>query len=300
MTLPVGRATVQRFQVSAGPVSTEFAELEINVVSPDYFHALRIPVIDGRSFTADDGALASPVVIVNDVLARRHFRTRAVGGTLVDHEGTAHEIVGVVRAGRYRTFQDAPEPMAYFPLAQSDPAYMHLIVRTAVDPAPTLPLLATLLRTIDPGVDVRWTMTFDDHLREALSLDRLTTTVVVACALAALALATMGVYGVMADVVRRRTSEIGLRVALGASTLQVIRLVFGEGLHLTAAGAIAGIVSAMLLGRIARSLVDGLPVLDPVSVAWVPLVLTIVVIGAAVRPAMRALRISPTVALRAE
>lgn len=300
MTLPVGRATVQRFQMPAGAGLTESADLEVNVASPGYFRTLRIAVIDGRPFTPDDGALTKPVVIVNDVLARRHFRTRAVGGTLVDREGTAYEIVGVVRTGRYRTFQEAPEPMVYFPLAQSDPTYMHLVVRTAGDPRPTLPVLARILRASDEGADVRWTMTFDDHLREALSLDRLTTIVVVACALAALALATIGVYGVMSDVVRRRTSEIGLRVALGASTLQVITLVFGEGLHLTMAGAIAGVLSAVLLGRIGRSLVDGLPHLDPVSLALVPIVLTLVVAGAAVLPALRALRISPTIALRAE
>jgi ABC-type antimicrobial peptide transport system permease subunit len=300
MTLPVGRATVQRFDMPAGAGSTESVELEVNVVSPDYFRTLHIPVIDGRPFTGDDGALTKPVVVVNDILAGRHFRSRAVGGTLVDREGTAYEIVGVVRTGRYRTFQEAPEPMVYFPLAQSDPTYMHLVVRTAGDPRPTLPLLAKVLETSDEGVDIRWTMTFDDHLREALSLDRLTTTVVVACALAALALATLGVYGVMSDVVRRRTSEIGLRVALGASTLQVIRLVFGEGLHLTVAGAIAGIVSAVLLARLGRSLVDGLPQLDPASLAVVPIALMLVVVGAAVLPALRALRISPTVALRAE
>ncbi|MGH8637622.1 MAG: FtsX-like permease family protein, partial [Burkholderiales bacterium] len=300
MTLPVGRATVQRFHVPAGAGSTESMELEVNVASPDYFRTLRIPVIDGRPFTPEDGALTKPVVIVNDVLARRHFRTRAVGSALVDREGTAYEIVGVVRTGRYRTFQEAAEPMVYFPLAQSDPTYMHLVVRTAGDPRPALPVLAKILRASDEGADVRWTMTFDDHLREALSLDRLTTTVVVACALAALALATMGVYGVMSDVVRRRTSEIGLRVALGAGTLQVITLVFGEGLHLTVTGAIAGVVSALLLGRVGRSLVDGLPQFDPVSLTAVPLVMILVVIGAAVLPALRALRISPTVALRAE
>jgi len=163
-----------------------------------------------------------------------------------------------------------------------------------------LPLLRELAISIDPGVDVRLMFTFEDHLQEALSVDRLTTNVVAGCGLMALVLATIGVYGVIADAVRRRTPEIGLRLALGASASQVVRLVFGEGLHLTMAGATAGVCAAIVLARVVRVFVHGLPPVDVVSLAVAPIALFLVVLGAAALPTARALRISPTIALRAD
>ena len=129
---------------------------------------------------------------------------------------------------------------------------------------------------------------------------RILTTVVGACGLAALLLATVGVYGVVGDAVRRRTPEIGLRVALGAPRWRILRLVFSEGLPLTLAGSALGIGGALLLARVLRSFVHAIPAVDLASLAVVPLALLLVVLGAAALPTRRALRVSPTIALKAD
>ena len=298
-TLPVGRSTSQAFTFEPRPGVVERLEAEINVASSGYFQTLRIPLVEGRLFTASDGALARPVIVVNDMLARRYFGPDAAGRRLLDAEGIEYEIVGVVRSGKYRTLQEAPEPMVYFPLSQRYRPYMHLVVRTADQGAAALATLPGMLASIDSGVDIFRTTTFDAHLAEALTLDRILTTVVAGCGLSALVLAMIGVYGVVGDAVRRRTPEIGLRVALGAPSLRILQLVFSEGLPLSAAGSAAGVACALLISRIMRTFVHDIPPVDLRSLAVVPLALLLVVVGAAVIPIRRALGVSPTIALRA-
>lgn len=299
-TLPVGRSTSQLFELEAGRGGlTERLEADFNVASAGYFRAMRIPLVEGRLFDDGDRALSTPVIVVNDILARRYF-----GATAVKHKlraaGVTYEIVGVVRSGKYRTLQEAPEPMVYFPLSQRHQPYMHIVVRTALSPDAVVAALPNVLRSLDDGVDIGRTLTFEQHLAEALTLDRILTTIVAACGVAALILATIGVYGVVGDAVQRRTPEIGLRVALGARSSQILRLVFSEGLPLTMAGCGVGIVAAVALARLARSFVHALPSVDIASLAVVPVALLLVVVGAAALPTRRALRVSPTIALRAE
>jgi predicted permease len=299
-TMPPFRSGFQVFDIEAGPGLKETVEVDVNVASSDYFRTMKIPVIEGRPFTADDTARAKPVVVVNDVLARRHVGERAVGAFLTDGEGVIHQIVGVVRSGKYRTFQEAPEPTVYFPVTQRDQGYMHLVVRTSRPAETILPAIKDVMVSIDEGVDVRLAVTLDEYLLQALTLDRLVTTIVATCGAVALFLATIGVYGVIADSVRRRTPEIGLRVALGANPLQVVRLVFSEGLYLTTAGAGVGVLGALVVARVTRAFVTTVPPVDTISLAVAPLALIVVVLGAAALPTRHALRISPTIALRAE
>jgi predicted permease len=299
-TLPVGRSTSQSFTFEPRPGVVERLEAEMNVASSGYFQALRIPLVEGRLFTAADGALDKPVIVVNDMLARRYFGPDAAGRRLRDAPGTEYEIVGVVRSGKYRTLQEAPEPMVYFPLSQIDQPYLHLVVRTADQGAAAVAALPGMLASIDSGVDIFRTTTFDAHLEEALTLDRILTTVVAGCGLSALVLAMIGVYGVVGDAVRRRTPEIGLRVALGAPSLRILQLVFSEGVPLSAAGSTVGVVCALLISRIMRSFVHDMPPVDLRSLAVVPVALLLVVVGAAAIPIRRALSVSPTIALRAD
>jgi predicted permease len=298
--LPVGRGTNQVFRLQARPDLLERLEVEINVASAGYFQAMRIPLIEGRLFNAEDRALSKPVIIVNDMLARRYFGPDAVGHRLRDEEGTEYEIVGVVRSGKYRTLQEAPEPMVYFPLSQRLMTYMHLVVRARDSGRTAAAAIPGMLAGVDSGVNITRVTTFDEHVAQALTLDRILTTVVAGCGLAALALAMIGVYGVVGDAVRRRTPEIGLRVALGAPNLRILQLVFSEGLPLSAAGSAAGVAAALLLSRIMRSFVRDIPPVDLVSLAVVPVALLFVVVGAAALPIRRALNVSPTIALRAE
>ena len=300
-TLPAVRAATQAFEVDVvRPGVTERMEVDVNVATTGYFDAMKIALVEGRFFDAGDGALAEPVVIVNDALARRFFGPAALGRRLRDPTGAEFAIVGVVRTAKYRTLQDAVEPMVYFPLSQRTPEYVHLVVRSGAERSMVAGALRTGLTSVDAAVDVRQIATLDQHLREVLSVERLLTTAVAASGLAALVLATIGVYGVMDDRVRRRTPEIGLRVALGANHAEIRQLVFREGLNLSAAGALGGVVCAALMARVARVFVDSLPMVGLANLSIVPAALILIVAVAAVLPMRRALRVSPTIALRAE
>ena len=300
-TLPVGRSTALPFQVAVAPGLTETIEVDVNVASGEYFNTMRIAVVEGRSFTAHDGALAKPVIVVNDILARRYFGSSAVGRQLTDEEGAVYEVVGVVRTGKYRTFQEAPEPMVYFPVTQRRAGWLHLVVRTGANADRLLPVIKERLQSIDSGVDIRWMMTFDEHLAQALTLDRLTTSVVGVCGLGALVMATIGVYGVIGDGVRRRTP--GDRPARRARREHVAGC--PPGVQRGAAPDDGRCAERCLRGAdpcTDRSglVVHGLPPVDTVSLAVAPVALLLVVIGAAALPTRRALRISPTIALRAD
>jgi predicted permease len=298
-TLPVRQSVSKRFGVEVRPGLIETADIDTNIASASYFRTMESVVIEGRDFTRDDGALAAPVVVVNDVLAWRYFGPSAVGQYLWNVDGSRFRIVGVVRSGKYRAFQEDPEPIVYFPLSQSDPVLMHLLARTTAGAGPLLAQLPSQLLTVGRA-NVLWTTTFGDYLAHELIIDRVITMVVAGCGLLALVLSTIGLSGMIADAVRRRTAEIGLRVALGARKREVVALVLWEGLFMTAAGAIIGSAGAVVLARVVGSFVHNLPLLDIVSLGGVSLMLVLVVVGAAVLPTRHALRISPTIALRAE
>ncbi|HJR59977.1 MAG TPA: ABC transporter permease [Vicinamibacterales bacterium] len=297
---PLGRGNVRQYAVQAGARALDRVDFNVVVVSPTYFKTMGMSLVEGRLFDAGDGALAGAVAVVDDLLARRHFGASAVGQRLLNGRGEPVKIVGVVRSGRYRTLQDSPQPTVYLPYAQEHLPCGYLFVRTAGDPAAMIPAISGKLTGIDRGVTITRATTLQTHLAEALTIDRLTTTLVGLCGIIALIMGTAGVYGVMSDAVRRRTREIGLRVALGAGRPQVVRLVFTEALYLTAAGVALGIIGALAVERLAESVVHGLPGVDRTTLAATPAILAAVVVLAAILPLRRALAVNPTVALRAE
>jgi hypothetical protein len=258
---------------------------------------MRTPIVQGRNFTANDSGLAPPVAIVNEAAAKHYFNGEAVGRRLINERGDAIEIVGVVLSGRYRTMQDAPAPMVYRPLAQEYLSRMYLVMRSKQAPTPAL---YTQLRPalVAGRMELRRITTLEEHFAEALVLDRFITTLVSACGLMALVLAIAGAYSLMLDSVQRRTREIGLRIALGASAMRIGRSIFGLGLGLTGTGIAAGLVLMLAVHQAARMFVFGLPAVDIASMAIASGVLLMVVSLAAILPARHALRVSPTVALR--
>jgi putative ABC transport system permease protein len=299
-TLPLGRGNRRQFRIEGDATDvTDTVELDTNVVSAGYFRALALPSIEGRLFDDGDHARSAPVVIVDEVLARRYFGRNAVGRVLVDAQGESATVVGVVRSGVYRTLQQAPQPTVYYPVTQDYLWRGYFILRTVGDPEAVRVGLNDVLAQMGPA-DVLKTSTLDAHLSDVLAVDRLTTTLVGLCGLIALAMSTIGVYGVMSDAVIRRTREIGLRVALGASGSRVARLIFMEAGRLAIAGVAAGIAAAIIIGYLARTYVDGLPALDPLTLAAAAGALAIVVPVAGILPLRRALRVNPNVALRAE
>ena len=298
---PLVAATRIEFRIAAGAADlTDLVEFDVNVASTTYFDAMGIRLLEGRLFDGRDQALASPVIIVDEQLARRYFGAVAAGQHLVDDEGTRHEIVGVVRGRRFRTLQDSPRPTVYFPVSQRYVAQGNLFIVTRGDAEPLVKTLPDMMRRIDNAVRITRVMTMQQHLAEALAIDRLTTTLVGVCGVLALVMAVIGVYGVMNDAVQRRTREIGLRVALGAARRQVARLVFMEAACVSVAGLAAGTTIAIIGGRLIGVFVSGLPGWDAATLGAPAALLAVIVAAAAVLPLRRALNVSAAIALRAE
>jgi predicted permease len=300
-TLPLGKTNSREIRIDAGgPQVTETVEVDANEVSTGYFHVMGIPLVEGRFFHEGDTGLAAPVVIVNDVFAIRYSAGPVTGRRVRDSLGRVLTIVGVVKSGKYRMLQDAPEPLIYYPLAQDYAPYLHLVVRTSGEPAVVMPRVHALMRKVDRHVGIVRSTTLNQHLSDSVVVEKLTTTLVAVSGLASLILAAIGVYGVMADAVRRRTREIGLRVALGARWSDVMRLLFGSALTLTLSGVLIGASASVVLAGSLRASGYTLPVVDALTLAVVPSTLAAVVIVAAVIPTQRALRVSPTIALRVD
>ncbi|MBA2303780.1 MAG: ABC transporter permease [Acidobacteria bacterium] len=299
-TPPLGRNNVRRYAIQAGAKALDRVDLNVVVVTPGYFTTLGIPLVEGRLVDATDGALAEPVAVIDELLARRYFGASAAGQHLLTSDGARVRIAGVVRSGRYRTLQGSAEPTVYLPYAQEHMPCGYLFVRTASEPATSIPAITGTLTRIDGGVTIRRATSIEQHLSEALLIDRLATTLVGLCGIIALVMGTAGVYGVMSDAVLRRTREIGLRMALGAGRRQVVRLVVTEAIYLTAAGGMLGILGALTIDRIVDTFIHGLPGVEVRTLAATPAILSGVVVLAAVVPMRRALRVNPTIALRAE
>jgi predicted permease len=296
-TLPLQRTNRAVFGLEAKPGVIEKLETDTNVVSFTYFGAMNTGLIEGRFFGAGDSGLAPQVAIINDIAMRRHFGESAIGRRLIDERGDPIEIVGVIHGGRYRAMQEAPAPMVYRPLSQIYVPRMHLVMRTTGPPDPRMyQLMRMSLRA--GRMELMRIASLDDHLAESLVLDRLAAALVSACGLMALVLAVVGAYSLMLDSVQRRTREIGLRIALGASALRIGRSIFAFGIGLTATGVVIGLATVLALERMAKTFILGLPAVDIATMAITAGVLAMVVSLAAILPARRALRVSPTVALR--
>jgi predicted permease len=295
---PLGRGTLRPYSVESGLHTQDRVDLAVNLISPSYFEAVNVPLLDGRHFTYADRTRTEPVAIVDDLLAQRYFGASAVGKYLVDNARDERiRIVGVVRSGRYRTLQDAPQPTVFRPLMQEYLICGFIFVRGAGDPAALLPSLVRRIELTERAGTVVTGKTLQQHLSEALAADRITTTMVGICGLIALVMGAIGVYGAMSDAVLRRTREIGLRVALGAGRTQVVRLILAEALSITAVGVALGILAAVAAEYLAGSAMHGLLRSDLSLLLRTPVLLAIAVALAAVMPLRRALSVNPATAL---
>jgi ABC-type antimicrobial peptide transport system permease subunit len=259
-----------------------------------------VPFVAGRAFDERDTASSPRVAIVNDLMASRFFKGSAIGRRIRDARGIDLEIVGVVRAGVYLSIQQPPAPMVYYPLAQEHSPRMVLVARTAVPPSTVIQPIRRELQVADARVAVFRTTTLEAQVGEMLATDRLTASLVTACGLMALALAMIGVYGVVAYSVALRSREIGVRVALGARPAHVARLVLAEGLTLIFAGAAVGALIALGATRALASILYLVSPNDVRTFLAVPSALGLVGLLAAWLPMRRALRVDPIVVLRQE
>jgi ABC-type antimicrobial peptide transport system permease subunit len=190
--------------------------------------------------------------------------------------------------------------MVYYSATQNYHVRMNVVVKSSGDPLVLVEPMRQTLETTDSKATVLKAMTLRQHLSEALVMERLTTVLVGTCGLMTMVLAIVGVYGVMADAVIRRTRELGVRMALGARRLRIVQLVLTQGLGLAASGVAAGVVGAFAAMRLLQWLIQGVAPLDTATFVLIPAVLALMVVLASVLPVRRALAVNPTVALRHE
>lgn len=275
-------------------------------VSPGYFAAIGTPLVAGREFTASDNAASPSVVIVNRALARLLFPDEDPIGRRMsfDYEPGPDTnwrvIVGVVENTRSDGLRAEPVAEAFGAVLQDGGRTTRVVLRTAVPPASIVPHARAALRELDPDIPLLDVRTVQDELRTALARERFLLVLLGTFATLALALAAVGVYGTTAHAVRRRTAEIGVRMALGAAGRDVTRWIVGAAMRPVLAGAVVGLGGAFMVGRLLRGILFGVAAFDPLTLAAVALTLTGVPLAAALLPARRAARTDPLRVLRAE
>jgi putative ABC transport system permease protein len=288
------------------PAAGEAPTTEVRPVTPRFFKTMGIPFVAGRDFGLADGGDAKPVAIVSEALARRYLTgENPIGKPLHVNigsrpGGTDYEIVGVVRDIRIASLDGEIRPAVYLPHTQLPIGVMTFVARTPGDPQSLITSVAGAVHALDAELPVAEVRTMDEVVDATLARPRVIAVLLTAFALMALALAGVGVYGVMAYSVAQRTREIGVRMALGATPQSVFRLVLGEGLRLVTIGVAAGLVAAGALTRLVETLLYDTPPLDPVTFALTAAVLMLVATLASYVPARRGTSVAPIEALRAE
>ena len=274
------------------------------VVSDGYFRTLGMP-LRGRDFTAGDTSASPRVVIVNDTLARRYWPgADAVGKRLVlpGPAGSAllHEVIGVVPDGKYVRLTEEQHPYMYLPLAQNYRARIALHVRTSADAAGMMTAVRQAAREVSGELAVYNPMSLREYVDRSIAQPRVLARLLVIFGGIALVVAAVGVYGLTAYAVVRRTREMGVRIALGARPRDVVRMLVAQTAMLVAIGLSIGIVAAAWLGRSVQSLLFGVSAADPLTFAGTACLLAVTMIAATTIPAFRAARIDPVAALRVE
>ncbi|HUK47612.1 MAG TPA: ABC transporter permease [Terriglobales bacterium] len=313
--LPLGpNGSHQPITVEGRPVvpMSEQPEVDVAVITPGYTSALRIPILRGRDFDSGDVAGRPAVILISQSLARQLWPHEDPIGrhiTLTFFPGVAREIIGVI--GDVKTDglnQTRPAAALYLPLAQiTAPAGeawgsypMTLVARTNSNPTSIAPAVIDVLHEIDRDIPVSDVRTMDDWVSDSLSPSRFDLLLLAAFAALALILAAIGIYSVLSYSVKRRVQEIGIRLALGATLRDVLRMIVLEGLRPTFVGVALGAIGALALARVMSGLVYGVKPADPITFLAVAVVLAIVALCASIIPAYRAAKVDPMVALRYE
>jgi predicted permease len=274
-----------------------------NVVGPRYFETMGTRLARGRDFTDADREGSPGAVVVNETLARTLWPDEDALGKRLSFEGSRgpfYEVVGVARDGKYRSLGDRSRPYVYRPLMQSYEPKMTLVVRTAGEPTALAGAVRTQLRALDPNLPLGEVKTLAEQFDLSLLPSRVAAWTLGGFGLLALALAAIGVYGVVSYSVAQRTREIGVRVALGATRRDVLRLALGDGLKMVAAGLATGLLLAFAATRLVAGFLYGVGATDPLTFAGVPLLLGAVALAAGYLPARRATKVDPMKALRYE
>jgi predicted permease len=273
------------------------------MVSADYFRTMQVPLLQGRDFDARDTIDRGSVIIIDNALAQRYFpgqNALGKGMTVQSWDGPRHcTIVGVVQHLRFRSPGQPENPFqGYFPYTQWGLDTVCLILRSTMDPLSLAPAIRSTVASIDPGIPVVDLRAYDDLVSEKFVTRRLCAFLVTLFSGAALFLSSIGLYGVLAYSVGQRTREIGIRMTLGAQITDILRLIGGEGVKILGIGLLVGLIGAVIGARLIAGLLYGVSPLDLPSLGISILLLGLAATLACVIPALKAVRIKPTEALR--
>ncbi|HZE56228.1 MAG TPA: ABC transporter permease [Chthoniobacterales bacterium] len=298
-----GLASSTSFNLATKPLPpSESPGTEVRPITPGYFTAMGIPLLKGRAFDERDGA-TSRVLIINETLARKFFPGQdPIGQQLIVswEPQVADEIIGVVGDIKETALEQEPNPAIYWPHPREPYPFMNFVIRAAIDPTTLSAAAAREIHALDPDQPVADVRTLDQVVAKSIARPRFNALLLAIFAGVALVLASVGIYGVMNYSATQRTQEIGIRMALGAKPGDILRLVVGHGMKLTAAGIVIGVIASLALTRVMSNLLFGVTATDLPTFVGVSAVLTAVALLANYIPARRATRVNPVVALRYE
>ncbi|HVL67781.1 MAG TPA: ABC transporter permease [Vicinamibacterales bacterium] len=282
------------------PAPGEDVQVYYNRVGDRYFETMGIDILAGRALDERDDAGRPLAVVVNETMARRYWANQDPVGRRIDFGSGPAVVVGVARDGKYRQLTEAPRNYMYVSLAQVFRHDALLIVRTSGDPAAVVPSLHAAVRELDPDLPLFDVRTIAEHLELSVFLPRIAGSILAIFGLLAVTLAVVGLYGLVALVAAQRTREIGIRMALGATRGDVLRLVLRQGMILTGIGLVTGFGLAVAAAQGIRSQLVGVGPTDAISFAGPAVLLAVVALVACALPARAATTLDPVTALRQE
>ncbi len=283
------------------PAGQEMWSADVATVDSGYFAAVGQRLLSGRDFAGTDGPEAPKVTILNEALAQRLWPSSSALGRKITRSGNRmYEVVGIVATTKVRSLGEDPRPVIFFPLAQRSSNSVWYLARTTGDAAPLPGAMLRAAQTMDRELVPITIRTMEEHLGVVQLPMRLAALVVSCLSILAMGLAAIGLYGTVSYAVAQRKREVGIRLALGAETNDVVRLLMGSGLRLVLWGCAAGLLLSLLLAQLIRRLLFGVGSLDPVTFIAVPAALLVVAAVATWLPARRVTRVTPTDALRSE
>jgi putative ABC transport system permease protein len=301
-----GYSMMGRFAVEGQPPPEpgKGRPMPIGIVTPDYFHAMQIPIVEGRFFDARDAAKTPDVVLVNEAMAKKFWPgATAIGkklGALCDEGALCRTVVGVVGDIRHEGVGEEAQPEIYVPHQQVAMPNLSLVLRTSGNPLAVVSAVRNEVRALDKDQPVALVETLEDHISQSVLQPRLLAMLLSIFAGLALVLAAVGVYAMMSYSVSQRRGEIGIRIALGAMKADILRLIVGHAFLLVAISLTIGLAVAFATTRLLRSLLYEVGIWDPLTFGGIVALLSLVALLAAWLPARRAAKISPMVALRSE